>query len=56
MASQRLLNPVYNHLDNGNPTKALKECDLILRKQSKKSTLTKSKPLIFFGLNVGHSK
>ena len=44
MASiQRLLNPVYSHLDNGNPQKALKECDLILKKQSKKSVLPTSK-------------
>lgn len=42
---QRLLNPVYNHLDNGNPAKALKECDQILRKQSKKNALPTSDPI-----------
>lgn len=43
MASvQRIVHPVYSHLDNENPTRALKECDQILKKHSKKGAISQT--------------
>ena len=34
--AQRIFSPIYTHLDNDNPSRALKECELVLKKNSKK--------------------
>ena len=40
-SAQRIFSPIYTHLDNDNPSRALKECEQVLKKITKKGAIDK---------------